>query len=86
MHILVTGAAGMVGRKLIEHLAQVGRIGGREIESALLHDIVEPTGPEFAPFKIETVAERLSNAAELSMMVQRNGANVPVTLRFPEGE
>jgi D-erythronate 2-dehydrogenase len=56
MHILVTGAAGMVGRKLIEHLAQVGKIGGKEIKSALLHDIVEPTGPEFAPFKVETVA------------------------------
>jgi D-erythronate 2-dehydrogenase len=56
MHILVTGAAGMVGRKLIEHLAHAGKIAGREIESALLHDIVEPTGPEFAPFKVETIA------------------------------
>ena len=56
MHILVTGAAGMVGRKLVEHLAQAEKLAGREIESALLHDIVEPTGPEFAPFKVETLA------------------------------
>jgi hypothetical protein len=43
-------------------------------------------GTPVRDIKIENIAERLSNAAELSMTVQRNGANVPVTLRFPEGE
>ncbi|MEQ9437363.1 type II secretion system protein N [Hyphomonas sp.] len=35
---------------------------------------------------IQSFTERLSNSTELSMTVQRNGASVPVTLRFPEGE
>jgi D-erythronate 2-dehydrogenase len=42
MHILVIGAAGMVGRKLIERLARDGRLGGREIEKLTAADVVEP--------------------------------------------
>jgi len=35
---------------------------------------------------IQSFTDRLSSSTELSMTVQRNGASVPVTLRFPEGE
>ena len=42
MHILVIGAAGMVGRKLIERLAKDTRLGGREIKSLTAADVVEP--------------------------------------------
>src|SRR5215217_2651819 len=41
MHILIFGAAGMVGRKLTERLAKDGGLGGREIAKATLHDVVE---------------------------------------------
>ena len=45
MHILVTGAAGMVGRKLCDQLAKDGAIGGRKIDSLHLVDRVAPADP-----------------------------------------
>ena len=42
MHILVIGAAGMVGRKLIERLAADGQLGGREITKLTAADVVAP--------------------------------------------
>ncbi len=42
MHILITGAAGMVGRKITERLLHEPRIGGREITKLTLHDVVAP--------------------------------------------
>ena len=54
MHILVFGAAGMVGRKLTERLA--GRAGSVSARSpATLHDVVEPDPPAGAPFEVRTV-------------------------------
>lgn len=40
MRVLVTGAAGMLGRKLTDRLAELGEIGGREITSLELADVV----------------------------------------------
>ena len=45
MHILVLGAAGMVGRKLTERLVRDGRLGGREITHLTLQDVVAPQNP-----------------------------------------
>ncbi|MBN9242908.1 MAG: SDR family oxidoreductase [Mesorhizobium sp.] len=45
MRILVTGAAGMVGRKLIERLAHDGTLWGRRITALDLHDIVPAQKP-----------------------------------------
>lgn len=42
MRVLVTGAAGMVGRKLVERLARDGELAGRRIGALDLHDIVPP--------------------------------------------
>jgi nucleoside-diphosphate-sugar epimerase len=56
MHVLIIGAAGMVGRKLVERLGRDGEIGGRPISEATLHDVVEPQAPEGAPFKVTTLA------------------------------
>jgi len=41
-HILVTGAAGMIGRKLTERLAKDGTLNGRKIERLTLTDVVKP--------------------------------------------
>ncbi len=59
MHVLIIGAAGMVGRKLSAALIKSGRIAGREIEALTLADIVEPEAPAFGG----TVSTR---AADLS--------------------
>ncbi len=40
MHILITGAAGMIGRKVAEKLLSKGRVGDLEITKLTLHDIV----------------------------------------------
>ncbi len=43
MHVLITGAAGMIGRKITERILKDGHIGKREVNKLTLHDIVEPT-------------------------------------------
>ena len=48
MRILITGAAGMVGSKLIARLAKDGALCGRRITALDLHDIVPPQAPKLA--------------------------------------
>ncbi|CAN7386605.1 SDR family oxidoreductase [Mesorhizobium amorphae] len=45
MRILITGAAGMVGRKLIARLAKDRTLRGQRITALDLHDIVPPQAP-----------------------------------------
>ena len=40
MHVLITGAAGMIGRKITERLLSEARIGEREVVKLTLHDVV----------------------------------------------
>jgi D-erythronate 2-dehydrogenase len=56
LKILIVGAAGMIGRKLVERLVKDGAIGGEKITEAHLVDIVEPSAPENAPFATTTAA------------------------------
>ena len=46
MHILITGAAGMIGRKLTARLVKDGGFNGRTIEKFTLTDIGAPPRPE----------------------------------------
>jgi nucleoside-diphosphate-sugar epimerase len=45
MHILITGAAGMIGRKLIERLSVDRSLNGQQIERLTLLDVVAPARP-----------------------------------------
>ena len=45
MRILMTGAAGMIGRKLTARLLKDGKLAGRTITALDLHDIVPPETP-----------------------------------------
>jgi nucleoside-diphosphate-sugar epimerase len=45
LHILVLGAAGMVGRKLTEKLLRDGRLGKHDITRMTLQDVVAPAKP-----------------------------------------
>jgi nucleoside-diphosphate-sugar epimerase len=45
MHILITGAAGMVGRKLVARLANDRSLNGRPVERLTLIDVVAPDLP-----------------------------------------
>src|SRR5207302_1100396 len=67
--ILVIGAAGMVGRKLLQRLAQDGSLGGSQITHATLHDIVAPQPPRNAAFQARSVASDLSLTGEADKLV-----------------
>src|SRR3954452_3934044 len=69
MHILIFGAAGMVGRKLTERLAKDGGLGGREIGKGTLHDVVQPQAPATAPFKFRTVSSDFAEPGEAEKLV-----------------
>ncbi|MEH0075132.1 D-erythronate dehydrogenase [Pannonibacter sp. Pt2] len=68
MHVLIIGAAGMVGRKLSERLARDGQLGGKTVERMTLADVIEPSAPagfsgqatlETADLSVPGTSERL---------------------------
>jgi nucleoside-diphosphate-sugar epimerase len=56
MHVLILGAAGMIGRKLTERLVADTYLGRRAIERLTLIDIVTPQVPAHAPFPVAAEA------------------------------
>jgi D-erythronate 2-dehydrogenase len=56
LHILVLGAAGMVGRKLVDRLVTDGRLGKDAITKMTLHDVVAAKKPEKVGFPVEVSA------------------------------
>jgi nucleoside-diphosphate-sugar epimerase len=64
MHILITGAAGMIGRKLTERLAGDGELNGRRIDKITLLDVVLPTAAKGFGGRVETAAADLSEPAK----------------------
>ena len=60
MHIMIIGAAGMIGRKLTERLLKDGALGGKPIERLTLLDVVEAKAPA-AAIPIETQAVDVSD-------------------------
>ena len=60
MHILIIGAAGMVGRKLIEALVRDGQLGGRTIERFTFADVVAAQAPKGFAGAVESLATDVS--------------------------
>lgn len=60
MHVLIIGAAGMVGRKLAARLAESGSLGGYPIEAMTLTDVVTPEAPAGYAGKVVTEVADLS--------------------------
>jgi nucleoside-diphosphate-sugar epimerase len=69
VHILITGAAGMIGRKLTERLAKDGALNGRPIDGMTLLDVVSPTGPAGFSGKVESVAADLAAPGEAAKAI-----------------
>lgn len=63
MHILITGAAGMIGRKLTARLVKDGRLSGRTIEKFTLTDIGAPPRPEGFHGNIDAFAADIGDPA-----------------------
>jgi nucleoside-diphosphate-sugar epimerase len=62
MHILVIGAAGMVGRKLVQRLAREKGLGGNPITAMTLADVIEPAAPEGFSGTVTALAVDVSDA------------------------
>ena len=48
-HVLILGAAGMIGARLAARIAENGTIGGRPVDRLTLADIIEPPIPGASP-------------------------------------
>jgi nucleoside-diphosphate-sugar epimerase len=60
MHILITGAAGMIGRKLTDRLVAEKALNGRPIDKLTLLDIVPPGKPAGFAGEVEASAADLA--------------------------
>ncbi len=69
MHALIIGAAGMVGRKLVEALVAKGEVNGKLIEELTLVDIVEPAAPARFTGKVRTLAADLSDEGVATRLI-----------------
>ena len=69
MHILITGAAGMIGRKLTARLVRDGALNGHAIDVMTLTDIVEPEKPAGASFTFATEACDLATLGAAALAV-----------------
>jgi nucleoside-diphosphate-sugar epimerase len=69
MNVLVIGAAGMLGGKLVSELVRQGKIGDQPITKIIRNDVVLSPPPPPAPFKIETHIGDLSSAGEAAKLI-----------------
>jgi D-erythronate 2-dehydrogenase len=63
MHILITGAAGMIGRKLTARLVSAGTLNNRPIGKLTLLDIGVPQRPEKFAGRVEAIGADIADAA-----------------------
>jgi nucleoside-diphosphate-sugar epimerase len=69
MHVFITGAAGMIGRKLTTRLIADGALNNRPIEKLTLLDVVAPVKPEKFSDTIEAVAADIADPAALRRLI-----------------
>lgn len=60
MHVLMTGAAGMIGRKLTERLTKDAGLNGKPIDKLTLIDVVAPQAPQNFSGKANAAVSDLS--------------------------
>jgi nucleoside-diphosphate-sugar epimerase len=70
VHVLILGAAGMIGRKLTARLVADGHVGGRAIERLTLADVVAAEQPAGAAGQVEVVATNVAAPGEAERLVE----------------
>ena len=78
MHVLILGAAGMVGRKLIDRLVRDEGLNGKPIERLTLADVVAPEAEVRASHSVAVAA----GAMPASISTSRTGRSI-TTLAIP---
>jgi nucleoside-diphosphate-sugar epimerase len=70
VHVLILGAAGMIGRKLAARLVADGNVGGRTVERLTLADVAAAERPASADAQVEVVTTDLAAAGEAERLVE----------------
>jgi D-erythronate 2-dehydrogenase len=70
VHVLILGAAGMIGRKLTARLVADGNVGGRAVERLTLADVLPPDQPASAAGQVELVATDLAAPGAAESLVE----------------
>jgi nucleoside-diphosphate-sugar epimerase len=71
MRVVITGAAGFVGRKLAAALAKAGTLDGAKINELALFDVVEPPKPE-GTVRIATHVGNIAARPEVAALIGRD--------------
>src|SRR5258708_2660061 len=71
MHILITGAAGMIGRKLVARLVAAGALNGKPIDKLTLIDVSAPQKPQGFTGIVESSAADIADAAAVRAAIAR---------------
>jgi len=69
MHVLITGAAGMIGRKLTARLVKDGGAAGKPIDKLTLTDIGAPEKPAGFSGKVELVTADLADGGVAQRLI-----------------
>ena len=69
MHVLVIGAGGMLGAKLLARLCSSGKLDGKAITRITRYDAVSPTPPPVSSFPIDTFVGDLSATSEADKLI-----------------
>jgi D-erythronate 2-dehydrogenase len=69
LHVLITGAAGMIGGKLTERLLGDGTLTGTPIDRLTLLDVVEPSKPAGSVSPVDIIVSDLSSPEEAARAV-----------------
>ena len=70
MHVLITGAAGMLGSKLTARLVGDTALAGQPIERLTLTDVVVPRRPDGGPEVVEVVAADLAEPGAAERLLE----------------
>ncbi len=69
MKVLVVGAAGMIGRKLVARIVRDGSIGGKPVAALTLADVILPEAPAGFAGPVETLATDLSVPGQAEALI-----------------